>query len=90
MWFCIQIRNDASLRLYRHRITLRAFTEINFKKDVHSGASNSLLDTSLCDKVCQCLAACRWFSPGPLVSSTNKTDRHDIVDILLKVALNTI
>jgi hypothetical protein len=32
----------------------------------------------------------RWFSPGTPVSSTNKTDRHDIVEILLKVALNTI
>jgi hypothetical protein len=32
-----------------------------------------------------------WFSPGALVSSsTNKTDRHDITEILLKVALNTI
>ena len=32
----------------------------------------------------------RWFSLGTLVSSTNKTDRHDITKILLKVALNTI
>jgi hypothetical protein len=32
----------------------------------------------------------RWFSPGPPVASTNKTDRHDITEILLKVALNTI
>jgi hypothetical protein len=31
-----------------------------------------------------------WFSPGTPVSSTNKTDRHDITDILLKVALNII
>ena len=31
-----------------------------------------------------------WFSPGRPVSSTNKTDRHDITEILLKVALNTI
>ena len=31
-----------------------------------------------------------WFSPGTPVSSTNKTDRHDIAKILLKVALNTI
>jgi hypothetical protein len=30
------------------------------------------------------------FSPGPPVSSTNKTDRHDISEILLKEALNTI
>jgi len=44
----------------------------------------------LCDKVCQWLAAVRWFSPGPPVSSTYKTDRNDITEILLKVALNTI
>jgi hypothetical protein len=31
----------------------------------------------------------RWFSLGPLVSSTNKIDHHDITEILLKVALNT-
>jgi hypothetical protein len=30
------------------------------------------------------------YSPGNPVSSTNKTDCHDIADILLKVALNTI
>jgi len=31
-----------------------------------------------------------WFSPGTPVSSNNKTDHHDITQILLKVALNTI
>jgi hypothetical protein len=31
-----------------------------------------------------------WFSTGPPVSSTNKTDHHDITEILLKVVLNTI
>ena len=31
-----------------------------------------------------------WLSPGTPVSSTNKTVRHDITEILLKVALNTI
>ena len=46
--------------------------------------------TTLYDKVCQWLATGRWFSPGPPVSSTNKTDRHDITEILLKVALSTI
>ena len=30
------------------------------------------------------------FSPGTLVSCTNKTDRHDITEILLKVSLSTI
>ena len=46
--------------------------------------------TTLCDKVCQWLAAGWWFSPGFPVSSTNKTDCHDKAEILLKVALNTI
>jgi hypothetical protein len=46
--------------------------------------------TTLCDKVCQWLATGRWFSSGPSVSSTNKTDSHDLTEILLKVALNTI
>ena len=49
-----------------------------------------VLDTTLHDKVCQWLATGRWFSPGTPFSSTNKTDRNDITEILLKVALNTI
>jgi hypothetical protein len=32
----------------------------------------------------------RWFSPGTPASSTTKTGRHDIAEILLKVTLNTI
>ena len=36
--------------------------------------------TALCDKVCQWLATGQWFSPGTPVSSTNTTDRHDIVE----------
>jgi hypothetical protein len=49
-----------------------------------------LLDITLCDKVCQWLATDRWFSPGTLVSSTSKSYRHDITEILLKMTLNTI
>ena len=33
---------------------------------------------------------CGRFSTGTLVSSINKTDHHDIAEIYLKVALNTI
>jgi hypothetical protein len=39
------------------------------------------------DKVYQLLAHDRWFSPGTPASSTTKTDRHVIAEILLKVAL---
>ena len=33
---------------------------------------------TLCDEVCRWSAAGRWFSPSIPVSSTNKTDLHDI------------
>ena len=42
------------------------------------------------DKVYQLLAHGRWLSPGTPASSTTKTGRHDIAEILLRVALNTI
>jgi hypothetical protein len=40
-----------------------------------------------CDKVYQLLAHGRWFSPGTPASFTTITGRHDIAEILLKVAL---
>ena len=43
-----------------------------------------VLITTSCDKVCQWLAGGRWFSP------VNKTDRHDITELVFKVALNTM
>jgi hypothetical protein len=42
---------------------------------------------SASDKVYQLLAHGRYFSPGTPASSTTKTGRHDISEILLKVAL---
>jgi len=41
------------------------------------------------DKVYQLLAHGWWFSLGTPAFSTTKTGRHDIAEILLKVALNT-
>ena len=49
-----------------------------------------VLVTTLCVKVCQWLATGLWFSHGTPVSSTNKTARHDITEILLKIVLKTI
>ena len=55
-----------------------------------SNLCRGVLDTTLCDKVYQWLATGPGFSPGTPFSSTNKTDHHDITEILLKVALNII
>ena len=58
--------------------------------DIKSCTWRAVLDTTLCDKLCQCPAADWCVFPGTPVSSTNKTDRHNITEILLKVASNTI
>jgi hypothetical protein len=55
---------------------------VNYKKGCTRLAAAS-------DKVYQLLAQGRWFSPGTPASSTTKTGRHDVAEILLKVALNT-
>ena len=49
-----------------------------------------VLDTTLCDKICQWLATGWCFFPGIPVSSSNKTDRPDITEIVMKVALNPL
>jgi hypothetical protein len=65
--------------------TYRANHHLRF--ELKSRSWRGVLDTTLCDKVCQWLATGRWFS---LISSTNKNDCHDIAEILMKMALNTI
>jgi hypothetical protein len=55
---------------------------VNYKKGCTRLAAAS-------DKAYQLLAQGRWFSPGTPASSTTKTGRHDIAEILLKMALNT-
>jgi hypothetical protein len=49
-----------------------------------------VLDTTLGDKVCQWLSAGQCCSPGTPVSSTNKTNHHDITEIVLREELNAI
>jgi hypothetical protein len=65
--------------------------EVNILFHVSSTSSKYYFDIHVRNtKVCQWLATSRWFSPCPPVSSINKTDRHDITEIVLKVALNTV
>jgi hypothetical protein len=49
--------------------------------------TNSTIPGLFQDGVYQLLVHGRWFSPGTPASSTTKTGRHDIVEILLIVAL---
>jgi hypothetical protein len=61
-----------------------------FETEFEPRSWRGVLDTTLCDKVFQWLATGRWFSHGTPVSSTNKTDHHNITENCLKVVLNTI
>ena len=62
-------------------------TRSQITSNLYVSLRQGIFDTTLYDKVCQRLAAGQWFS---LVSSTNKTDRHYVTEILLKVTLNNI
>ena len=79
--FCVQC-----LRWYVFFMELLTLiVKLAFHNLISKDANNGMRDT-LCDKVCQRLVACLWFSPCITVSTTNKTDPHDITAILLKVA----
>ena len=58
---------------------------VNYKK-----GCTRLAAAAASDKAYQLFAHGRRFSPGTPASSTTKTGRHDIAEILLNVALNTI
>ena len=65
--------------------------QINGILHINASSWRGVLDTTLCEKVCQVLVTGhQCFSPGTLVVSTNKTDCHDKTEILLKVVINTI
>ena len=88
----INIQNNWNVISYSTTFKIYFFFQIfnmgvNNLKNIWHRSWRGVLDTTLCDKVCRWLATGRWFSPGTPVSSTNKTDRHDITEILLKVAL---
>ena len=63
-------------------ITNKAWVRfVNYKKGCTRLAAAS-------DEAYQLLADGQWFSPGTPASSTTKTGRHDIDEIMLKVVLN--
>jgi hypothetical protein len=61
-----------------HYLCNQCLSPLSCEIEPHSW--RGVLDTTLCDKVCQWLAAGRWFSLGTPVSFTNKMVRHDITE----------
>jgi len=81
-WFQFQsdCRGHHIRNLQLHVQSVPITTKVVCSHSTHAGCT-------LCDKICQLLVTGQWFSPSTPVSSTNKTDCHDITEILLKVAL---
>jgi hypothetical protein len=75
--------------IYIYTTTCGISVHHHYSCEFKSPHARGVLDTTVCDKVCQWAATDRWFSLGTLVSSINKTYRQDITEIVLKVALNT-
>jgi len=73
--------HDRMLVGFTTTYAISAYHHYSFEFEPRSWQGYSI--QHLYDKVCQWLATGQWFSP---VSSTNKTDRHDITEVLLKVA----
>ena len=78
--------------LYSNQLLLVGFTTAYAISAYHSKRGEfecrswrDILDTTLCDKVCQVGCFLRVFRFP--ISSTNKTDRHKIAEILFKVTL---
>ena len=52
----------------------------SFLLDNTSENVSMFIYTGVCDNISQWFAIGRWVSPGTPVSSTNKTDHHDITE----------
>jgi hypothetical protein len=81
--------SDLILKLYVFTHIYRSYLSFYCEGPSWSWSYGSWIYNYICN---QCLSPLTlWVRIlGITVSSTNKTDRHDITEILLKVALNTI
>jgi hypothetical protein len=85
---CWTVLKSRGIVVFRDRMVVGFTTTCAVSTYYHTSCEfesrtwRGVLDTTLCDKVCQWLAAGRWFSPCTPVSPTNKTDLHDITEIL--------
>ena len=64
--------------------------DVQFRHGGHHGLDRMVVGFTTTYAISAYHQTGRWFSPGIPVSSTKKTDRHDIAEILLKVALSTV
>jgi hypothetical protein len=79
-------QGDQMCDLYSAQISILIMATINWREN----SNLTILNTCASDKVYQLRAHGWWFPSGTPASSITKTGIHDITEILLKVALDTI
>jgi hypothetical protein len=79
-----------STLVFFNMVSVLKLPRINYSCELESRLWRGVLDITLCDKNLSVSCDRAVVFPGTPVSSINKIDRHDIAEILLKVALNTI
>jgi hypothetical protein len=77
MWWSLSVTFDGSVVFSIQHYVMKFVSDLR--------QVGGFLYTTLCDEVCQWLATGRWFSPGILVCSTNKTECHDITESGIKL-----
>ena len=93
LFLMLSVKKNNTFRNYMYlesRLIFAGFVVCLLPVVIRIPLRRDVLDTTLCDQVCQWLAAGRCFFAGTPVTSCNNTDCHDITVILLKVALNTM
>ena len=81
-FFSIRGRSDRDRMVVGFITTCEISTYHHLKCEFEPCSWRGVIDTTICGRVGQWLMTGRWFSHGTLVSSTNKTVRHDITEIL--------
>jgi hypothetical protein len=81
---CIKSNISQNKASYKNIFVSQWWMSQNLKLWVWTLFRRGVLKTSLWDQVCQWLATSQWFSPGTLVSFTNKTDCHDITENIVE------
>jgi hypothetical protein len=88
-WFSPDIPASSTTKTGRHDIA-EILPKVALNTKIHHQIILMILLIPTSVRQTKLLAHGRWFSPGTQASSTTKTGRHDIAEILLKVALSTI
>jgi hypothetical protein len=84
---CLSITRKSTRYVYIYTNVIRKLKQLEIRFIKSCSSVRCVLNTTLCDKICQWIAAGLWFSPSTPISSTNKIDSYDITEKLNSLKL---